>query len=123
MPDMFPERLKDAAFMTPPTLEAVMEAIRRIREHEVDVDEVITYNGEPTAIKDLPSPSRRAEFGMGHWLASNTAQAPLPHPYKAEGHDWPWHPNECRVASWGKDWLWLNGGKNLVCPGCGIEGT
>jgi len=119
----FKQRLDDAAFGAPLTLEVVEEAIRRIRMHAVDADRVVMYFGKPTAIKDIPGPISRAGMGYGHFLTRRRSETVHPHPFHKDGHDWPWTPETCRVAGWPKGWLWINGGQNLVCPGCGLDGT
>lgn len=143
--DFFLERYEDLAFATPPTPEQVQARIQLIlANHKIDVEAEISYNGVATKLKDLPSELRRAEFGYGHFCADRRQCHPYPYPahecidcvvpesgvdkeawmpHPDHIHSWPYTPTTCLVASNGLNWLWLNGGQNLVCPGCGIEGT
>lgn len=80
----------------------------------VDPDEVIEYNFKPTKIRDLPQDAR-AGMGMGHFPEHIRA-------YETHPGDWPYTPEEClnAISTVG---VWINDGQNLVCPGCGLDGT
>lgn len=87
----------------------------------IDPDEEIYYEGERMKIKDILSPSYRALFGYGHnpW----DIEAGTIHALDNKGKPFPYTPQTCLVAGNPFHWQWINGGQNLVCPGCGIDGT
>ena len=82
----------------------------------VDPDEIVEFNGMPTAIKNLPV-VHRVLCGMGHdmWLIQREKREVIP-------GNWPYIPEDCLRAGETKR-VWINDGQDLVCPGCGIDCT
>lgn len=82
-----------------------------------DPDEMVEYNFQRMAIKDIPSQGVRAMLGYGHVRMPGDQVTPNP-----SGEPWPYTPDHCLRADEIR-WLWINNGQNLVCPGCGLDGT
>lgn len=88
-------------------------------EAVINPDEVVEYNFERMAIKDIPSAQTRAMLGYGH----------LPEPGRdvianPNGEPWAYRPENCLRADetrW--TWITVGGEEFLVCPGCGVDGT
>lgn len=81
----------------------------------INPDDLVTYNGEEIKVKDVPDRyARSAIFGYGHMPIEK---------WRKVFPGYPHSPDTCTQHNNGTDWDWINDGQNLVCPGCGLEGT
>lgn len=80
----------------------------------IDKFEVVSYNGEELAIKDLPE-HIRPMYGYGH------GSWDIAHRERHEGIGI-YDPAHCIRADETMG-TWINHGQNLVCPGCGLDYT
>ena len=80
----------------------------------IDADATVIRDGKEIRIKDLPDRQDRIDCGLGH------------HPYLIARHKvhpgFKHRPIECPHAD-ELTGVWINDGNNLVCPGCGLDGT
>lgn len=83
----------------------------------IDPDEIVTFNGEQIAIKDIPLASDRHLFGFGHYSVPGREVIT-----SEDGTPWPYEPDTCPRAD-ETQWTWIHNGTYLVCPGCGTDGT
>ncbi|MFE0472408.1 hypothetical protein ACFW2V_12410 [Streptomyces sp. NPDC058947] len=83
----------------------------------IDPNEIVEFNGQLVAIKDIPSAQIRALYGLGHLPEPGREVIPNP-----TGEAWPYRPEDCPRAA-EMTGTWINDGQYLVCPGCGMDGT
>lgn len=79
----------------------------------VDPLEQVEYNGVWMAIQDVPNPTIRQLLGLGH-PRDNRPIVP---------GNWPYTPETCIYTDMVEGNEWIDGGKTLVCTGCGLDGT
>jgi hypothetical protein len=92
-------------------------------------DQIVDFNGEPMAIKDIPDPVIRTMLGYGH-VGHN--RRPV---ITVEGRTWESTPDVCTFGDGPWEWItedgqpgdtksWPERGiQYLVCPKCGLDGT
>jgi hypothetical protein len=83
----------------------------------INPNEIVEYNFQRVAIKEIPSSEARAMLGYGHLPVLGREVIANP-----SGEPWPYLPENCLRADEAQ-WTWINDGQNLVCPGCGVDGT
>lgn len=88
-------------------------------EAVINPDEVVEYNFERMAIKDIPSAQARTMLGYGHPPVPGRDVIANPN-----GEPWTYEPKNCLRADETR-WTWITVGDKefLVCPGCGVDGT
>lgn len=146
MPDFFEQRLADLEFSMPPSAEKVHKIVEEAKQRAIDPTHQVKYGEDLIAVQDIPNAGVRAFMGLGHFPEVINQRTRHPYPYPASEcpdcmppgesnsearkpnpdhtHRWPWSPDKCLIAGvYHRPWIWLDGGKNLACPGCGIDGT
>lgn len=83
----------------------------------INPNEIIEYNAERMALKDIPDAAVRHSLGLGHFPVPGRGVLPNP-----SGEPWPYTPEMCLRTDETR-WTWIDGGRYLVCPGCGVDGT
>lgn len=94
-------------------------------------DQLVDFNGETMAIKDIPDPVIRTMLGYGH--ANDDKRSVV----VVEGRTWESTPDVCTFGD--GPWEWARGiiiypandqgtivgevDEYLVCPKCGLDGT
>jgi len=79
----------------------------------IDPDEIVEFNGQSMAIKDVPDKHIRAMLGYGHGYTGRPV---------VEG-EWAYTPDTCLLTGPTEGTKWINDNQTLVCTGCGLDVT
>jgi hypothetical protein len=81
----------------------------------IDPKSSVIYNGTTMTIERVPDTLIRHLLGLGHHPEDIRTR-------QRHDGDWACEPTSCTRADETAG-TWINGGSNLVCPGCGLEFT
>jgi hypothetical protein len=77
-------------------------------------DQIVTYNGIRMRVRNMPGQGTRALWGYGHGLHRRPVWRP---------GLWFYTPDSCELADVASATRWVEGGRTLICLGCGLDCT
>lgn len=93
----------------------------------IDPEQLVNYNGQEMKLKNVPDREARFVWGLGHdgvHFSRLKPEARIP-PSSMEPplEKWPYEIEWCPFNAPEDNFVWIQNGQILVCPGCGLDGT